>query len=141
MQMITTTSALQPERLPPTTSAARYHSLRVHFQVCQWLHLDLNILDPSKWGWKIEDGCLMPIKTDLPPAPECILKFIRCNCKVNSRNPCGTRTCTCQKNGIRCVTACGDCRGIFCNNLKSENDDESSDDESDGERNIFDIFD
>ena len=53
MQIITTASALQPERLPTTTNAAGYHSLRVHLQVCQWKHLDLDILDPTKWGWKI----------------------------------------------------------------------------------------
>ena len=72
------------------------------------------------------------------------MKFIWCNCKVNSRNPYGTRKCTCQKNGIKCVTECGDCRVVFCNNAQSEeNGVESSDDDfdSDTDRNIFDIFD
>ena len=38
----------------------------------------------------------MPIMTDLDPAPDNMLKFIRCKCK----------------NGLKC----GDCRGETCNN-------------------------
>ena len=54
--------------------------------------------------------------TDLEPAPENILKFIRCNCKTTSNNPCGTRACSCKKNGPDCVTAYGNCYGQQCSN-------------------------
>ena len=58
----------------------------------------------------------MPIMTDLDPAPDNMLKFIQCKYKVSSRNPCGTNVCSCHKNGLKCVPACGDCRGETCNN-------------------------
>ena len=32
--------------------------------------------------------------------------------KLTSRNPCGTNMCSCCKNGLKCVTACGDCQGL-----------------------------
>ena len=58
--MVTTLSSLQPEKLPPTVQAIRYHSMRVQLQVCQWKYLDLTILDARNWGWKgqHQSGCL-----------------------------------------------------------------------------------
>ena len=35
---------------------------------------------------------------------------------MTSRNRCGTNLCTCKSNGLKCVTACRDCRGYDCNN-------------------------
>ena len=58
----------------------------------------------------------MPIMTDSVPAPDNILKFIRCRYKVSSKNSCATNVCSCHKNGLKCVPACGDCRGETCNN-------------------------
>ena len=43
-------------------------------------NLDLECLDPTKWGWKFEKGHLVPIKTNIPPAPAFLLNFIRCKC-------------------------------------------------------------
>ena len=60
----------------------------------------------------------MPVITDLIPAPENLLKFVQCKCKLTSRNPCGTNTCSCRKNGLKCVSACGDCRGEGCYNAE-----------------------
>ena len=62
------------------------------------------------------------------PAPADLLKFIRCNCKVTSKNPCSSNSCTCRSNGLKCVTACGDCRGYNCSNTE---DDESKHDVND----------
>ena len=61
---------------------------------------------------------LQPIMTDLEPALESLLKFVRCKCKLSTANPCGTNTCSCRKHGLKCVTACGDCRGESCRNAK-----------------------
>ena len=61
-------------------------------------------------------GMLVPVKTDQQPAPEWILKFVRCKCKTSSKNTCGSMVCTCRKNGLRCVEACGECIGQFCSN-------------------------
>lgn len=119
MEMATTSkSALDPQKLPPTERAGYYHSLRVHLQIMLWRDLIGNDLDPQQWGWKLEGNKLVPLMTDLTPAPENLLKFVRCKCKLTSRNPCGTNTCSCRKNGLKCVSACGDCRGEGCYNAE-----------------------
>ena len=58
---------------------------------------------------------LTPITTTNPIAPENVLKVIRCKCKSKKRQ-CETNVCTCRKNGIKCMTACGGCHGESCNN-------------------------
>jgi hypothetical protein len=106
-----------PERLPPTENAAFFHSLRVHLQVLQWSMLSSDVLDPSSWGWKrSESGLYEPIAMEQEPAPAELLKVIRCSCKTDSRNQCGGNACTCRRNGLACVSACGKCRGIDCLN-------------------------
>lgn len=117
MQMLATCRSIEPRELPPTERAAYFHALRVHLQVPQWKYLDLQCLDPLQWGWKLEKGHLVPIKTDLDAAPEFLLNCIRCNCKTTSKNTCGTLICSCRKNGLSCVASCSDCRGESCNNI------------------------
>ena len=134
MTMITTRPAI--EVLPPTERAAYHHSLRVHLQVCQWKYLNNHIVDPTEWGWCLQGGSLTPIKTDLEAAPEWLMKYIRCNCKTSSRNTCLTNYCTCRKNGLKCVAACGDCNGEAYHN-KRELDFDEIDDDGDFERNVF----
>ena len=120
-QMVAENSKFQPENLPPTERAILYHSLRVHLQVCIWKELNLRCLDPREWGWKMFKGALCPIKTDQDAAPQYLLKVIRCKCKTSSTNTCGERTlCSCRTNGLPCVSACGDCRGISCCNVADE---------------------
>ena len=57
----TSKKGIQPEKLPPTDSAAKYHSLRVYLQVMQWMGFNK---DETKWGWKKSSGVLIPIMTD-----------------------------------------------------------------------------
>ena len=148
MSMVSKRFQLQPENLPPTERAAFYHSLRVHLQVCQWKYLELDILDATKWGWKLINGITMaPVKTDLQCAPEWLLNVIHCNCKLSSKIPCGTKLCSCRKNRLNCVPACGDCKGKFCDNKDEQtNELTGTDDLLDEElenifdRNTFDIF-
>ena len=52
MQMVAKGSAIEPQRLPPTESAAYFHSLRVHLQVVRWRTLNNDELDHNDWGWK-----------------------------------------------------------------------------------------
>ena len=115
--MITASKVVDPHKLPPTERAAHFHSLRVHIQVMHWkmLTTEEHQFDPEKRGWKL-DSVKHPIMTDLPAAPETLLKFVHCKCKLTSRNPCGTNLCSCRKNGLNRVTACGDCRGLNCQN-------------------------
>jgi hypothetical protein len=103
-----------PERLPPTENAAYFHSLRVHLQVLQWSMLSTDVVDPS-WGWKrTESGLYEPVAMEQEPAPAELLKVIRCSCETDSRNQCGGNACTCRRNGLACVSACGKCRGTDC---------------------------
>src|SRR6185436_12485817 len=63
----TSNNLIRPERLPPSESAAKYHIMRVNFQVCQW-KMNSN-LNPEEWGWWLQDGKYLPTATDLEPAP------------------------------------------------------------------------
>ena len=121
----------QREKLPPTERASHFHSLRVHYQAVVWKELDMSVLDPLHWGWTVVDGKLSPVMTDIPAAPEELLKFIRCKCKTN----CESRLCTCRANGLQCVSACAHCNGSDCSNaskaLPAEDLDKSDDEETD----------
>ena len=77
---------------------------------------------PVAWGWKISESGLTPIQTDLLPAPEDLLKVIRCGCTAD----CGSLRCSCRKNGLKCTVACSDCKGLACQNasVSSISDDE-----------------
>ena len=89
-------------------------SLRVHLQVIIWKKLTSDDLDPKQWGLKLDGKVLNPIMTDIKAAPENLLKFVRCKCKLSSKNPCVLM----PKNGLKCVTACEDCQGESCNNAE-----------------------
>ena len=137
MRMCSTSASRPvPERLPPTQRAAYYHCLRVYLQVSQWRKLAVACMNATEWGWKIENNKFSPIPTDQQPAPEEILKTIRCSCESSSKNQCGTNMCTCRKNGLPCVSACGDCHGDACSNAETvvvSNDDVTADNNSDTE--------
>lgn len=100
---------VEAKSLPPTAAAAKFHSMRVWYQVQVWKGKQQN---PLEWGWDIQDGQLSPIKTDLPPAPDKLLFVIRCNCKAG----CNTLRCSCKKHNIECSAFCGDCKGLTCSN-------------------------
>ena len=116
------TSHIQPKTLPPTSAAAKFHSLRVYHQVQQWKGEGDNLL-PEEWGWKESEGILVPVTTDLLPAPDDLLCIIRCNCRTD----CGTMRCSCKKHGIACSIVCGNCKGSGCMN-STPNEDDSDDD-------------
>ena len=69
-------------------------------------------------GWTLQDNEYSPIQTDKDIAPENLLKFMRCKFKLTSKNLCGTTTCSCCKNGLKCIAACGGCCGGGCNNAQ-----------------------
>lgn len=143
MKMLSTSkTTLKPQTLPPTERAIYFHSLRVHYQVIEWKSLQNTSLNPTEWGWRLDQDTYEPIMTDLEPAPDNILKFIRCNCKLSKKNPCGTNVCTCRKHGLVCVSACGDCHGVDCENSGSLQDpsDAAVDDDDDDYDNIFTIL-
>ena len=42
-------------------------------------------LDPQQWGWRLDRDVLRPIMSDLDAAPDSLLKFVRCKCKLTSK--------------------------------------------------------
>ena len=96
---------IYPHNLPPTSAAVKQHSLRVYLQVKQWQGRDEH-LRIEDWGWLYEDGQVLPVTTHLAPAPEYLLKMIRCNCASD----CSTARCTYKKHGLDCSLACGQCK-------------------------------
>ena len=111
-KVATNVSHLQPQSLPPTSAASKYHSLRVYFQVQQWKGSGEDELQPEQRGWKETERGLMPIHTDQPPAPDELLRVIRCNCQSD----CSSMRCTCKKHNAKFSLACGNCRGSGCMN-------------------------
>ena len=113
-KFVSSKTQIKPKVLPPTSSAAKYHSMRGFCQVMQWKGREI---DPTKWGWKFTNTMMMPKYTDLPCAPEELLKTISCNCKTG----CSSMRCSCTKNGLICSSTCGECRGYSCeNSMQSE---------------------
>lgn len=131
-KVVTSTSAVRPEEIPPTAAAYKYHSFRAYLQVFKDFRIEhqrnltfyfksklqvrkwLNnsTINPLEWGWELLDGIFHPTMTDLPPAPRDLLKIIKCACN----GTCETLKCTCRKNEIDCSTSCKNCKGIRCRN-------------------------
>ena len=113
-KVVTSSSHLPPEKLPPTMDAAKFHSYRVYHQIQVWLG---NNLDPLKWGWNMQKTqrgeILKPLRMEQAPAPTSLLNLIKCNC----RGQCDRNTCTCRKHGLTCTLACRQCKGISCTNV------------------------
>ena len=119
-------SAVQVRTLPPTSAAAQQHAFRVNLQVKQWMGMQLN---PTDWGWRVSGNQLVPIHSELPPAPQPLLRSVRCKCTSG----CEPKSkCTCRRYGLACSTACtGCCSG--CSICPKIIDDDANRDELDGE--------
>lgn len=103
---------VQVQNLPPTPDAAKYHSYRVYYQVQEWMG-NAAAMNPESWGWTLQNGRLEARTMDSQPAPEFLLKVIRCQCKGN----CGNQRCSCRKHGLQCSSSCTQCKGINCTNI------------------------
>ena len=79
----TSNTSMQPHTIPPTSAAAQYHSQRVYLHVQDWKSTN-KLLNPEGWGWTINDGKLVPIHTNLAPAPQVLKEIIRCHCKTDN---------------------------------------------------------
>lgn len=104
---MTAKGMIDPNKLPPTESAAHEHILRVYFQCLVWKSLKQFPSDPLQMGWKLEEGVYSPVLSKSECAPTDILNFIRCKCKAG----CSSNLCSCKKHGLNCVLACTNCRG------------------------------
>ncbi|MCG8432113.1 MAG: hypothetical protein MJA29_13210, partial [Candidatus Omnitrophica bacterium] len=114
---------VEAKSLPPTKAATKFHSFRVHFQVHEWK--GQNRLKADDWGWKLKDGKLKCIKTELPAGPEKLLSMIRCQCTSG----CSSARCSCRKHGIVCSYLYGECKGIHCTNSPQPDFEDNADDD------------
>ena len=88
-------------QLPSTSLAAKYHSLRVHHQIQEWL---FNPLYPSEYGWILNSGGKYePKYTDKAVAPLTLLKLVSCGCKSD----CYSKRCGCKQLDFQCSDYCG----------------------------------
>ena len=108
-KIATSTNAVVPESLGPTSDAARFHSLRVYNQVQEWM--GVTSIDAVDWGWMTRGDYLLPIRMSKPAAPSNLLKMIMCGCK----GECQGR-CTCFKYKLKCTAMCTICKGVSCLN-------------------------
>ena len=69
-------------------------------------------VDPTCYGWKkdLPNKILLPvgIPEGILPAPESILKMVKCGCSSNT--PCSSRRCSCSSSKMPCSVICK-CRG------------------------------
>ena len=92
----------------------------------QWLGV-CNMKE-ADWGWMTQDENLVPVMTDLPPAPDELLRVIRCNCTTDF----STTRCSCRNHSLEWSPASGQCRGIGCSNSTAADiSDEDDDDDAD----------
>lgn len=109
--------SFQLSSLPPTKDATRQHSYRVYLQVQRWMG---NKLPPCEWGWTKRGQTLIPVATELPPAPDELLHLISCGCKKGCE-----RNCECRKAGLTCSAMCRHCIGHSCENSPEPNFDDN----------------
>ena len=105
------TTFVQVHTLPPTSAAAKYHSLRVYLQAQEWLG-NGQTTDLTLYGWKLQKDKLAPVTTELSAAPSELLKVIRCSYRSN----CDTKRCSCRKHVLQCTSGCWECCGVSCSN-------------------------
>jgi len=74
MKAATSTVPVQHAALPPTSASVKYHSLRMYNQIQEWLGVEMSSVD---WGWRVSAGNLLPIMTDLQPAPQKFLEIVK----------------------------------------------------------------
>ena len=107
----TNITRIEPQTLPPTSAAAKYHSFRVFYQIVQWKGSPVELL-PEEWGWIVTENGIHPTPTDIAAAPDSLLKVIRCSCKTD----CKSQRCSCRKHDLKCTLACTHCCGTDCQN-------------------------
>ena len=123
--------------LPPTNEAFNEKVARAHLQVSVWgnaLQPDPPAIDPTYFGWSLEEAYKTLIPTTLPsdtlPVPDDeLLKLVRCSCR--SETPCETQRCGCSSASLACSVLCACQGGQDCFNertrqaLQTDDDDEN----------------
>ena len=119
--------------IPPTKGAMAQHSKRVYLEIQNSLANPKNPLPltATDFGWRKTPNGLMPIPTNLDPAPQDVLRTIFCSCMKG----CG-KSCGCRKSGLVCNIACKNCETTECSNRFTviDDDNENKDDISFNDR-------
>jgi len=123
-KVVSSSSFVSPERLPPNKSATRLYCRRVYYQIMVLMGMEEG-MDAMNWGWTLLVNRFVPLMSRMNAAPDSLLKVIRCNCYA----ACKTLRCLCRGYGLPCATVCGPCQLEECDNphntfLPEESDDE-----------------
>ncbi|KAJ8886838.1 hypothetical protein PR048_013050 [Dryococelus australis] len=81
----------------------------------QWLDKN-DGMDPTDWGWKLQEGKYLLPMMDKNPVPDELIKLVSCNCSAR----CNTLQCTCKKNALPCTKGFGICQNGNCDNMDIE---------------------
>ena len=96
----------ESNKLPPTIGALEEHIKRVRLQSRIWYQVTVMHQQPFEmlqFGYyKDTDSQLLPVTTQVLPASQAIIEFVRCQCKTN----CSTLKCSCQCNNLPCKELC-----------------------------------
>ena len=113
-------------KLPPSSSAVKYHCLRTYHQVQEWL---FNECDPVQYGWVLNsDNEYGPVYPDKDVTPASIFNEVKCGCNSN----CSSRKCGCKRLEFQCSIYC-EC-GDECENRHTVRFDD--DDGDDGQHDV-----
>ena len=123
-KVVSSSSFLTPERLPPTESATKLHCCSLYYQIMVWIGMEEG-MDPMKWGWKLLDNRFVPLMSRMNVAPNSLLQVIHCNCST----ACKTLHCSCRRYGLPSTTVWGPCQLEECDNPHNKFLPEESDDE------------
>ena len=107
-KLATRTTKLELISVPSTAGATTFHSFRVYAQILQWKEEEINV---QHWGWKVTGEQVNPVMTDIPPAPDNLLRIIR-----GSTTGYSTLRCSYWKHNLECSPACSHCKGSGCYN-------------------------
>ena len=77
-KVVSASSTVTPERLPPTESATKFHCRREYYQVMVWMGTE-DGMDALNWGWSLQDNSFVPLMSTMNVAPDSLLKVIHCN--------------------------------------------------------------
>ena len=109
---------IKPETLLPTKGAAAQHALLACLQTRDWILLQSMSLNTIDYGWTLGVHGYEPVPTLDPMAPGELLKFTSCNC----HGYCSNLRCSCKKNGVVCISACGVFKGVTFKNCSHESE-------------------
>src|SRR6218665_236276 len=111
-KVVSVSSLVTPEHLPPPMPLENF--ILVEFTIISdltWIG-KAEGMDAMDWGRSLQDNHIVPVMSTMDAAPDILSKVTHCNCL----NSCNTLRCSCRKNRLPCISACGHCQVAKCNN-------------------------